>query len=461
MKTRSLICAAFLVIGLCAFAPATAQAQLGAWPSMASKRPTALFAGKDFDTVDEFFMRKDAAALRALVRRGLDPNETIDGTSLPLFCFPADWPEGIKILGEAGYDLDTICDLDGMKVPTIHAAVSLIGAEVIDRNAGLRCLWALIDAGADLESIAEIDADMGSPVKCTPLATALFFAASGEANTGTILRILDVLLEAGANPRATVAMGGLRIEMPMLVDAWIGNPNFDQTMVRQIRTRLTLALNGKHMAKGTPRSNACFAGEDADTVTLFFMRKDATALRNRLKGGLAPNETIDGVSLPLFCFFADWPEGIKILGEAGYDLNTICDLDGRIKAPTIHAAISMIGGGVIDKDAGIRCMRALIDAGANLEVLIEQDVGMGAPAKCTPVMMTLCMIASGMANPDVCADLCQVLLDKGANPNTRFMIGGFSFSALEYATSKDLANFMSPSTALRLQMMLKKAGAKE
>ena len=85
MKTRSLICAAFLVVGLCAFAPATAQAQLGAWPSMASKRPTALFAGKDFDTVGEFFMRKDAAALRALVRRGLDPNETVDGTSLPLF----------------------------------------------------------------------------------------------------------------------------------------------------------------------------------------------------------------------------------------------------------------------------------------------------------------------------------------------------------------------------------------
>lgn len=124
MKTRSLICAAFLVVGLCAFAPATAQAQLGAWPSMASKRPTALFAGKDFDTVGEFFMRKDAAALRALVRRGLDPNETVDGTSLPLFCFPADWPEGIKILGEAGYDLDTICDLDGMKVPTIHAAAA-------------------------------------------------------------------------------------------------------------------------------------------------------------------------------------------------------------------------------------------------------------------------------------------------------------------------------------------------
>lgn len=245
MKTRSLICAAFLVVGLCAFAPATAQAQLGAWPSMASKRPTALFAGKDFDTVGEFFMRKDAAALRALVRRGLDPNETVDGASLPLFCFPADWPEGIKILGEAGYDLDTICDLDGMKIPTIHAA------------------------------------------------------------------------------------------------------------------------------------------------------------------------------------------------------------------------ISMIGVGVIDKDSGIRCMRALIDAGANLEILIEQDVGMGAPAKCTPVMMTLCMIASGMANPDVCADLCQVLLDKGANPNTRFMIGGFSFSALEYATSKDLAQFMSPSTVLRLQMMLKKAGAKE
>ena len=460
MKTRSLICAAFLVVGLCAFAPATAQAQLGAWPSMASKRPTALFAGKDFDTVGEFFMRKDAAALRALVRRGLDPNETVDGTSLPLFCFPADWPEGIKILGEAGYDLDTICDLDGMKIPTIHAAVSLIGSDVIDRNAGLRCLRALIDAGADLESIAEIDADMGSPVKCTPLATALFLAASGEANTGTILRILDVLLEAGANPRATVAMSGLRIEIPMLVDAWIGNPNFDQTMVLQIRTRLTLALNGKRMAKATPRSNACFAGEDADTVTLFFMRKDATALRNRLKGGLAPNETIDGVSLPLFCFFADWPEGIKILGEAGYDLNTICDLDGT-KIPTIHAAVSLIGAGVIEKDAGLRCLRALIDAGADLESRVEMNVGMGAPAKGTPLIVTISVIASGMSKPEVCMEICQLLLDKGADPNARFVMGGISCSALGLLETQEVRMAMTPSSLRRLQTILKEAGAKE
>lgn len=458
MKTCSVICTTLLVAALCTFVPSDAQAQTPMSSPSSSKRQTALFAGKDADTVADFFMQRDAAALQALIGGGLDPHETVKGASLPLLCFPTDWPEGIKILGKAGYDLDTICDLDGMKVPTIHAAVSLISTGVIDTEAGLRCLRALIDAGADLELVAEVDANMGASVKCTPLAMALFLAVSGEGDNATVLRVLDALLEAGANPRATVTMGALKLEVPMVVDAWVGDPDIDQAMVQQIRARFTKALNGK--AKAAARPRACFAGEKVDSVVLFFMAKDADALRDRLKGGLDPHETVKGASLPLFCFVADWPEGIRILDEAGYNLDTICDSNG-MKVPTIHAAIGMIGAGVIEKDAGLRCLRALIDAGADLESRVEMNVGMGAPAKGTPLIVTISMIASGMSKPEVCMEICQLLLDKGADPNARFVMGGISCSALGLLETQEVRMAMTPSSLRRLQTILKEAGAKE
>lgn len=208
--------------------------------------------------------------------------------------------------------------------------------------------------------------------------------------------------------------------------------------------------------------NIAFASQSEEEVSAFFNQKDEAALRARLNEGFSPNETVNGIALPVFCAGAGWPEGIKVLKSAGYDLNTPCALPGSPVLSPLHAICSGIALRQMNVEKGVQCLRVLIDNGVNKEAIATVDDGSGTSVSVTPLQMTLLVYGSGMADADATLAVVKALLDAGANPNRQINLpNGQRGTLLEFVNTLRYHPFLDSDEVLPIRDALLAAGAKE
>lgn len=164
------------------------------------------------EEVVRLFETRDAARLRALVAGGVGPRERFEGLPLSVVCALRDWPEGIEILAEAGYDLDARGTRDGFRLAALHyCAAGALPAEPApqSRRAGAkaaneRLLGALLAHGADPDLPGTVALGGATLREAPPLALAVA-AIAGGGDPEEAIRACELLVANGAKVDARFA----------------------------------------------------------------------------------------------------------------------------------------------------------------------------------------------------------------------------------------------------------------
>lgn len=151
------------------------------------------------------FESRDAARLRALVADGVGPRERLEGLPLSVACAVRDWPEGVEILAEAGYDLDARGTRDGFRLAALHycaagalpAASASLPRRAGGKSANERVIGALLAHGADPDLPGTVALPGATLRDAPPLALAIA-AIAGGGDPEEAIRACELLVANGA-----------------------------------------------------------------------------------------------------------------------------------------------------------------------------------------------------------------------------------------------------------------------
>ena len=337
----------------------------------------------------------EADALRKLLEQGLSPDvASPDGWSLLTRGAANGQSEIVKILLEAGADIDFsaengVTPLVAAATARKTAAVEILlrnGAdteiatsdgvtplEIATANGDLVVLNALLDAGAIFQQN-----------------NALLFAVQSKKGNA-----IDALVNAGADPGAPgpdgitpLALAIILGEQDIVRKLVLAGANVKDRSYRHKTPIELAATNERHdiaqfLSKGLGLEvNGSAPGPDEKTLAFAILKWDATQVAQLLKGGIDPNERIDGIWTPLMvAAMSDDPEKVQALLDAGADVNA----KTRSGYTALHVAALR---------GNARVAKKLTAAGANAAA--------GTEKKVTPADM-----ARETKNPSLAADLMR------------------------------------------------------
>lgn len=158
-----------------------------------------------------------------------------------------------------------------------------------------------------------------------------------------------------------------------------------------------------------------------EDVAKIYADKDAEKFRALFKDGIGENEQFEGIALTAPCVLFNWPEGLEILEDEGYDLDTVNaeGSDGEVTKGT-NALLMAILEARVDDEARESLVRKLLELGADADFActVEEDNWNGKTRieNITPLIMAAILTSSrSNARQARAHAICKLLLEEGAD----------------------------------------------
>ncbi len=154
-----------------------------------------------------------------------------------------------------------------------------------------------------------------------------------------------------------------------------------------------------------------------EDVIKIYMDKDAEKFRALFKDGIGENEQFEGMALTVPCVLFNWPEGLEILEDEGYDLNTVnsAGSDGEVTKGT-NALLMAILEARVDDEARESLVRKLLELGADADFACTVEDRGERGENITPLLAAAMETRTYDKERQARAHaICKMLLDEGAD----------------------------------------------